>query len=219
MRTSLLVLCALLCASSLPAESTDAIVARMNEQAASFKGLSAHVNITTYTKVIDDKTDESGTLEMQRSSVKDLRVLLTLTSGSDSHIVFLAHNMARVLEGKTIKDYDLGKNATLVDQFLLLGFGGSGKDLMDNYDINNAGTQKISDEETTHLVLLPKNPQVKEKLQKAELWIPVGKAYPIQQQFIEPNGNYRLTTYSNVTLNPPRKKALEFKPPPGTTKE
>ena len=222
MKIKPLMLCALLAgAMNLAAESTDVILARMNEVAAAFKGMSANVAMTTYTKVIDDKEVETGTLKMQRIPGKPTRALLSVSGESDSHVVFLADNLVRLYtpKAKLIKDYNIGKSGELVDQFLLLGCGSPGKELEQNYQINNAGTEKIAGQETTHLVLLPRSNQVKEKIAKVEVWIPVGKACPDQQQFFEPNGNYRITTYSDLVINPPMKGNLEFKVPPGTKKE
>ena len=222
MKIPLLVLCALLVGSAnLPAENTEAILTRMNDIAATFKAMSSHVSMTTYTKVIDDTTVEAGTLEMQRQPGKPTRALLKLSGQGDSHVVFLFDNKVQLYtpKAKLLKTYNVSKSSSLVDQFLLLGFGSSGKELMQSYDISNAGTEKISDQETTHLVLVPKAKEVKEKLAKVEVWIPVGKAYPVQQKFIEPNGNYRITTYSELAINPPMRGTLEFKAPPGTKKE
>jgi len=33
-------------------------------------------------------------------------------------------------------------------------------------------------------------------LEKIEIWIPPDAAYPVQQQFYEPSGNYRARTYA-----------------------
>jgi len=223
MKIPLLVLCALLSlsVSNLPAENTDTVLARMNEVALTFKGMSASVSMTTFTKIIDDKSVETGTLQMQRLPAKPTRALLKLSGQTDSHTVFLFDNIIRVYTPKLklIKDYNVGKTSDLLDQFLLLGFGSSGKDLVESYEVNNAGTEKILGQETTHLVLLPKADKVKEKISKVEVWFPIGKAYPVQQQFFEPNGNYRITTYADIVINPPFKKNLEFKPPPGTKTE
>ncbi len=215
------VLSAMLGALNLAAETTDVILARMNEVAVSFKGMSANVSMTTYTKVIDDKEIETGTLKMQRIPGKGTRALLSLSGDSDSHIVFLAENVVRLYtpKAKLVKDYPVAKSSDLVEQYLMLGFGSSGTQLTQNYEVNNAGTEKISGLETTHLVLLPRSNQVKEKIAKVDVWIPIGKAYPAQEQFLEPNGNYRITTYSDVVINPPMKGSLEFKVPPGTKKE
>jgi outer membrane lipoprotein-sorting protein len=221
MKTTLLVLCAALGTLNLAAESTEILLARMNAVAASFHGISAHVQMTTYTKVIDDKEVESGTLQTQRIPGKGTRALLDVSGPTDSHVVFLSEHMVRLYtpKAKLVKDYPLGKSSDLVEQFLLLGFGSSGKELMESYEINNAGTEKVGGQETTHLVLLPRADKVKEKIAKVEVWIAVGKAYPAQQQFFEPNGNYRITTYSDLVINPSMKKPLDFKVPPGTKKE
>ena len=222
MKRSLLVLCALLpmCAVDAPAESTDAILARMNEASLSFRGMSAKLGMTTYTKIIDDKESETGTLKMQRLPGKATRALLNLTGQNDSHVVFLADNTVEIYYPKTklLESHSVAKSSDLINQYLALGFGSSGKDLMDNYDIQNAGEDKVSGQDTTHLVLVPKSVKVKEKLSKIEVWIAAGKAYPVQQQFFEPNGNYRISTYSDIAINPAM-KVLEFKAPAGTKRE
>jgi hypothetical protein len=46
----------------------------------------------------------------------------------------------------------------------------------------------------------------------------VGESYPCQQQFFEPNGNYRITLYSDVEINH-IKGTLDYKPPAGTKKQ
>jgi outer membrane lipoprotein-sorting protein len=222
MKIPLLVLCALLLGvADLAAETTEAILARMNDVAATFKGMSSQVSMTTYTKVIDDTEVESGPLQVQRQPGKPTRALLNLKGQSDSHVVFLFDNKVQIYtpKSKLLKTYSVSKSSSLVDQFLSLGFGSSGRELMQNYEINNTGSEKISGQETTHLVLVPKASEVKAKLAKVEIWIPVGKAYPVQQKFIEPNGNYRTSTYSDIAINPPMRGTLEFKAPPGTKKE
>jgi outer membrane lipoprotein-sorting protein len=60
---------------------------------------------------------------------------------------------------------------------------------------------------------------VQEKLSKVEMWIPANSAYPIQQQFFEPSGNYRTVTYSNEKINPPMRRTLELKLAPGAKKQ
>lgn len=219
MKIPLLVLCVLLLGSAnLPAEATESILARMNDLSSKFKAMSSHVSMTTYTKVIDDTTVEAGTLKMQHLPGKPTRYLLELSGQSDSHVVFLFDSTVQIYtpKAKLLKNYSVGKSSDLVDQFLLLGFGSSGTEVMASYEINNAGPDKIAGQDTTHLVLVPKSAKVKEKIAKVEMWIPVGKAYPVQQQFFEPNGNFRTTTYSDLTINPPMRGNLEFKPPSGT---
>jgi outer membrane lipoprotein-sorting protein len=116
------------------------------------------------------------------------------------------------------QDYEVGKNGSVLNQFLLLGFGSSGKDLAANYTITAENTEKVAGMTTTKLLLTPKDDKVKEHLQKVEIWIPEGQSNPVQQQFFEPSGNYRIVTYTNMHLNPPMPQNLEIKMQPGTEK-
>ena len=60
MKPLLVVLCTLLGAAILPAESLEKILARMDETAPSFKAMSADVKMTTFTAIINDKTIETA---------------------------------------------------------------------------------------------------------------------------------------------------------------
>jgi len=140
-----------------------------------------------------------------------------LEDGKPQEIAFFG-NVIRMYypKLKMYQDYDVGKNADVLNQYLLLGFGSSGKELAQSYEISAEGTEKVAGTDTTKLLLVPKSAGVKEHLSKIEMWIPANAAYPIQQQFYEPtNGNYRRVTYSNVKLNPSFKGNLELKLPSG----
>jgi outer membrane lipoprotein-sorting protein len=222
MKLSSLVLCALVGAANLPAENIDAILARMDEAAASFRSMAAEVKMTTFTKVISDETVETGKLEMQRQKDKNTRAVINFSGQSDARVIAFSGNTVRIYypKLKLYQDYDVGKSSDVLNQFLLLGFGSSGKELMASYDITSGGTESISGQETTKLLLVPKTPKVKEKLSKVEMWISHGATYPLQQQFFEPSGNYRIVSYSGIKLNPSSIKGnLEFKLPPGTKKQ
>jgi len=60
----------------------------------------------------------------------------------------------------------------------------------------------------------------REKLQKLELWIDDSGAYPVQQKFIQPSGDYYLFTYTDVKVNPPLKdEGFKLKLPKGVKRE
>jgi outer membrane lipoprotein-sorting protein len=214
-------LCALLAVPSLAAEDPQTILARMDQASLTFKAMTADVETTTFTKVIDDKAVQNGKLTMQRLKGKGTRAILDFSSEKDSRVIYLFNNTVRFYypKLKLYQDIDVGKSSDVLNQFLLLGFGSSGKELMDNYQITSAGNENIAGRETTKLSLEPKSASAKETLIKVDVWIPQGEAYPIQQQFFKPSGNYVTVLYSNFRLNPPIKGALEFKLPQGTKKQ
>jgi outer membrane lipoprotein-sorting protein len=107
----------------------------------------------------------------------------------------------------------------MINEFLLLGFGSSGKELAQSYNITFEGSEKVAGQNTSKLLLIPKDQKVLEHLSKAEVWFPDEAAYPVQQQFYEPSGNYRKATYSKIQLNPAIQGNLELQLPPGAKRQ
>jgi outer membrane lipoprotein-sorting protein len=213
-------LCMLAGALALPAESVNIILSRMDQAAPLFHGMSADIHMVTYTAVIVDKTEENGTFKMQRKAGA-FRAIIDFSGQTDAREIAFLGNIIRMYypKLKMYQDYDVGKNSNVLNQFLLLGFGSSGKELAQSYEISAAGTENVAGVETTKILLLPKSEGVKQRLSKIEMWIPANAAYPLQQQFYEPSGNYERVTYSNVKLNPSIKGNLELKLPSGVKRK
>ena len=95
--------------------------------------------------------------------------------------------------------YRAGKNNEAFESFLVLGFGGSGRDMRKSFDVTYGGTDKIDGAETDRLELVPKSDRVKGMFNHIELWIDP-RGISIQQKLILPEGDYRLNRYSNVVL-------------------
>ena len=215
-------LCFFALASGLHAESVESILARMDQAAPNFHAMSAEVQMVTYTAIISDKTTETGTLRMQRLKGNEVRAIIDFSAATnDARVIAFLGKIVRVYypELKTYQDYEVGKNAQVLNQYLLLGFGSSGKDLARGYEITAEGSEAVGGKSTTKLLLIPKDPKIKERLTKIEVWIPNDAAYPLQQQFYETTRNYRRVMYSNIQLNPPMPGTLELKLPPGATKQ
>jgi outer membrane lipoprotein-sorting protein len=212
--TKLLLALCLLFGPSAYSQSVGAVLARMDAEAAKFHALSAAVEMVTYTAIINDKTDERGTFEMQRRKSGEVRAIVRFPGPQDARTIAFLGRIVRIYYPNTnaYQDFDVGKNADVLNQFLLLGFGSSGRDLAANYDITGEGQEKVAGKDTTKLLLIPKSQQVKNHLSKVEIWVPNDAAYPVQQEFYEPSGNYKIVTYTNAKLNPPM-KTLELKLP------
>lgn len=222
MRTLLTVLCLWAGASvGLQGQSVDAVLSRMDKAAPAFHAMSAEVKMTTHTAIIDDTEVESGTFKMQRLKGQEVRAVLDFSGESDARQIGFLGKIVRIYypKLKTYQDYDLGKNSDVLNQFLLLGFGSYGRDLAGSYEITSEGEEKLEGLDTTKLSLVPKNADVAKRLSKIEMWVPKDAAYPIQQRFTEPSGNYRIVTYSDIKLNSSMKGKLELKLPSGVKKQ
>ena len=198
-----LALCSLAAVPAPGAGDLPGILARVDQAAAAFKAMTADVRQLYHTAVINDDTVDVGAVALKRVKLREYRMLINL-SQPDPRTVALDGRKAELYlpNIKTVQEYDLGKHRGLVDQFLLLGFGSSGKELASAYDIRLLGTETVGGQSSAHLELTPKSPDVLQHLSKVELWVSEKTGYPAQQQFRLPGGDYRTVTYTNVRINP-----------------
>jgi outer membrane lipoprotein-sorting protein len=195
----------------------ETVLKQMDAQAADFHSLTADLERTKVTIVVNDKSTESGRILVRRDD--KMRIELTQPDARtilrDGDNFYLYNPKIRRVE-----EYNLGKKKSVVDQFLLLGFGTSGKSLTESYTITLKGEETLDNHKVLLLELLPKTEEVKRQLSKIQLWLDESSWLPAQQQFFETgSGDYFIIRYKNMTRNV-RIPDVEFKPhwPHGTTK-
>ncbi len=195
-------------------ESLSAVLARMDQGASGFHSMSADLTMVTHTAILDDNTTENGTIKMEKAK-GGTQALIDFTSETNRRTIAFLDKTIQMYYPKLnlVQIYKLGRKANLLDQYLLLGFGTSGKDLTKGYDVKLEGTEQVSGQSASKLVLVPKAAGVKEQLNKVEIWLPANSGYPVQQKFYNPSGNFRLATYTNFQLNPPL-GAIKLNAPP-----
>jgi outer membrane lipoprotein-sorting protein len=196
--------------ASLPAHSraakaqathwtTDSVLDQLDNESKTFRSLTADIERTKVTVVVNDKSTESGQISVRRDDkmridfVKpDPRTILRI--GND---LFLYNPKINQLE-----EYDLSKRRSLVDQFLLLGFGTSGNALKKSYLPVLLGEENIDNRKTLKFELTPKSDDVRNEVSKIQIWIDEATWLPDQQQFFETgSGDYLLIHYANVVRN------------------
>ncbi|MBL8294793.1 MAG: outer membrane lipoprotein carrier protein LolA [Bryobacterales bacterium] len=187
----------------LHGQSADSVLARMDSASPSFRGVSAHLTRLIHTAVINDDSRETGSFSLLRMKSREPRVLIRIEK-PDQRIVSLSERKAEIYNPKAavVQEFDLGKQKGLVDQFLLLGFGVSGKDIRKSYAVQYLGEATVAGQKCSRLDLTPKSGQVKEHFSHIELCIADPGAYPVRQKLFEPSGNFTDITYSDVKLNP-----------------
>jgi outer membrane lipoprotein-sorting protein len=221
MKTLSVALCLLVLAGAGCAQTLNAVLARMDRTAPTFRGMTADVQMKTFTAILSDTTTENGSLKMQRLKTGEVRAIIDFSAQTDARVIAFLGSIVRIYYPnlKAYQDYEVGKNTDVLNQFLLLGFGSSGSQLAQSYQISQEGSEKVAGQDAVKLLLIPKDSKVKEHLAKIEMWVPNDAAYPVQQQFYEPSGNYRIVTYTNIKINPALHGVLELKLPKGVKKQ
>lgn len=185
------------------ADTLEAVLARMDQEAAGFRDLSAQLKKTSYTAVLNETDQEGGQVWIKRSGARDLAMKVEF-AGPNERALGFENSKGQIYYPKiqTVQIFDLGRSRHLVDQFLLLGFGTSGKDVAKNYRLAVLGQETAAGQKCTRLELVPKSTEVLQHLQKVELWIPESAGHPVQQKFFQPGGDYTVIIYTDLKLNP-----------------
>jgi hypothetical protein len=183
----------------------------MDATAAGFRSVQADFEWDTYEKVINEIDDiQTGTVYYRRNGKSIEMMAVVKMAGSDPtnrksepKYVLFSNGKISMYQPKpdTVTVYDLGKNRVDFESYVVLGFGGSGQDLVKAFDVTYVGPETISDVATAKLQLIPKSDKVRNTYNKILLWIDLDKGISVQQQFFSPQGDYRLTKYRNPDLN------------------
>jgi outer membrane lipoprotein-sorting protein len=200
-------------APQAPAESSPltAVLKKMDATAAGFRTAQAEFEWDLYEKVIDEVDDiQTGTIFYRRSG-KEIEMMADVKmAGSDikklkpePKFVLFSQGKIRMYQPKPdqVTEFDLGKNRGDLETYVVLGFGGSGQELVKTFDVRYAGPETINGIATAKLELIPKSEKVRNTYKQIFLWIDLERGISVQQQAFQPDGNYRLAKYSEIQVN------------------
>jgi outer membrane lipoprotein-sorting protein len=192
-----------LTAASASAASLQDTLAHMDQAAKKFTGLSADIRKVSHTAVINEDTVDVGTVMMKRPKPHDIRMLFDIKP-PDPKQLFIDGKKVQIFfpNSLEVQEYEISKYKSLLDQFLLLGFGSNSKDLENDYSISLGGPEVVAGEKTTRLELIPKFPEAQAHLKRVDLWLSDETGMTVQQKFYQPGNDYHLATYTNIKINP-----------------
>ncbi|MBM3794002.1 MAG: outer membrane lipoprotein carrier protein LolA [Acidobacteria bacterium] len=208
-------------ASTAAAQNLPAVLGRIDAAAPGFRSMTAKMDRLTHVAIINDSTSELASVRLLRLKAKDVRVSLDFTK-PDNRQVAVSDRKVEIYYPKMnrVEEWDIGKYKSLVDQFMLLGFGTSGKDLSKSYAVKYLKEDVAAGQKCSRLELTPKDAKVRQHYTKFELCIAEPGGYPIVQKLVEPSGNYTNITYSDIKINPAlAAEAMPIKVPSGVKRE
>jgi outer membrane lipoprotein-sorting protein len=189
----------------------DAVLKKMDTVAANFTTAQANFQWETYQKVIDEVVDYQTGVIYYRKSNKQIEMMAEVKRAGSSassmkdepKFVLLTGGKIRLYQPRTdqVTEFDLGKNQSEFESYIVLGFGASGQDLQKNFDVTYMGPETIDGVKTAKLQLIPKSQKVKNTYSQIFLWIDLDRGVSVQQQLFQPQGDYRLAKYSQIKLH------------------
>jgi outer membrane lipoprotein-sorting protein len=193
-----------------PAANPDveAALNSMDRTAAGFHCAYAAFTWDQYELVVDEHTWQTGGMSIRKSgNGTEMAADITGPPGQEKYVL-VKDEKIQVYEPRInrVTQYSAGKNREAFESFLLLGFGGGGHQLLNQFTVAPGApvTETVDGVTTIKLELTPKSPKVQNFFAHIELWIDPKLGVSRRQKLIDPSGNYRLATYSGIRIDDPK---------------
>ena len=189
----------------LAAQDLKSVLAKLDASAATFRASSADFEYDiTVTDPIPDTDVQKGAVYYERKgSGFESGVHINQVNGKPAPKVI-------VFAGGVLKIYDKLQDqvttfskAGQYESYLALGFGASGKDLVQKFSVKYLGSETVSGVKTEKLELVAKDPDVLKYFPKITVWMDTARGVSLKQVFDQGQGQLRTCNYSNIKLNQP----------------
>ncbi len=218
---ALLPLLGLLCAATqteaqAPSPQLTQVLAQMDTASKSFRSATADFEWDFVEKVagISDTSKQKGSMYIERAgSGTDFGATVFevgdngAAAPSPSKIIAYGDGALQVYTPAEKQEdlFKAGAGKTSLEGYLSIGFGGSGHDLAQGWEITDGGPQTLTEDshpvKTEKLVLVSKDANVRNNFKQVTIWIDPTRDLSLKQVFDTPSGDQRTAYYSNIRLN------------------
>jgi outer membrane lipoprotein-sorting protein len=183
------------------AAGLDRVLAEMDTASRNFRSAEASFVWDQYQKVIDETDTQKGKIYFRHQD-NETQMAADISEPDKKYVLYTGGKV-QVYQPKIdqVTEYNPGKSRSDLESFLVLGFGGSGHDLLKSYDVKYLGSENANGTDAAKLELIPKSPKLRNNIARILLWIDPARGVSVQQQFFEPSGDYRLAKYSDIQVN------------------
>jgi outer membrane lipoprotein-sorting protein len=195
-----------------PSPQLTYVLNQLNTASAKFQRATADFQWDYYEKVVQDTSTQKGSIYFERDKGStDMGAILTNPNGAPkSKPIKVIQYQASIFQM-----YDTGVdqitvfhetgNQSEIESYLTLGFGGSGTDLKNAWNITDLGPETLTDNgqpiKVEKLDLVAKDPAARKNFTHVTIWVDPARAISLKQIFYFPSGDYRTATYSAIKVN------------------
>jgi outer membrane lipoprotein-sorting protein len=185
------------------AQSCDAtkVLAEMDAASAKFRSTQADFKWDVLQSVVNEHDIQAGTIYFERDA-GTTHMAAYIKQPAPKTVFFDGSTLTLLQpEIKQATLFSAGSNRGQFESFLTLGFGGSGKDLQNNWTVDCQGMELIDGVQTAKLDLKPKEQSVANNFTHVTVWIDPMRSLNLKQIFYEPSGDNRTATYTGIKYN------------------
>jgi outer membrane lipoprotein-sorting protein len=177
----------------------EGVLAMMDKSAQDFHSLTADIQRTKFTAVVNDNSTETGQMWIRKDEKMRIEI-----SKPDPRTILRSGDSLFIYTPKInrVEEYDLGKNRAMVDQYLLLGFGTRTDSLKKSYLTAVDTEEQLDGRRVVVIELTPKSDEVRAQITRIQMWVDEAAWLPIQLKFYEAgSGDYLILHYTNLLKN------------------
>lgn len=196
-------------AFAAPAASGDLekerVLRKLDEGAKNFHTTSADFEFDVVeTAPIADKDVQKGTIYFERTAGSfQMAAHIRQLNGKIAEKVYSYTSGVFKFYEKMTNQVTRFKKVSQYESYLMLGFGASGKDLEQKWEIKYLGPETLDGVKTEKLELVAKDPAARKYASKVTLWMDTSRAVSLKQVVEQDPEHYRVCVYYNIKTNQP----------------
>jgi outer membrane lipoprotein-sorting protein len=194
-------------ALAAPADEKENVLRRLDAAARNFHSTTADFQFDSIeTDPVPDKDIQKGTVYYERKGKAfQMAAHIRELNGKPSPKVYsYAGGLFKLFEKSTNQVTTFTK-LSQYESWFMLGFGASGKDMEQKWEIKYLGSEVLIDGKTAvkteKLELVPKDPAVRKNIPRVTVWMDPERAVSLKQVFYESASAYRVCVYFNFKTN------------------
>ncbi len=187
------------------ADDLEGVLRKLDAAAANFQSTTADFEFdSTQTDPVPDTDVQKGTVYYDRKgNAFQMGVHINEVNGKPVPKIITVSGGVFKLYEKLPNQVTTSSKVSKYESYLVLGFGASGKDLQQKWNITYLGSETLNGIKTDKLQLIAKDPQVLKLFPKVVIWIDPSRGVSLKQFFDEGQGQSRTCIYSNIKVNQP----------------
>jgi len=187
------------------ADDLEGVLRKLDAAAANFQSTTADFEFdSTQTDPVPDTDVQKGTVYYDRKgNAFQMGVHINEVNGKPVPKIITVSGGVFKLYEQLPNQVTTSSKVSKYENYLVLGFGASGKDLQQKWNITYLGSETLNGIKTDKLQLIAKDPQVLKLFPKVMIWIDPSRGVSLKQFFDEGQGQSRTCIYSNIKVNQP----------------
>ena len=196
------VLCAL---PARAADDLDSVLKRLDVAAANFHTTQAEFQFdSVVTDPVPDRDVQKGVVYYERKGREfHMAAHIAQVNGQSVPKIYTYSGGQIKLYEKLVNQVTTLSKLSQYESWFMLGFGASGKELAEKWDMKYLGQETLDGRAADKLEMVAKDPTVRKNIPKVTIWVDPETGVSRKQVFDEGSGQYRVSVYFNIKVNQP----------------